>query len=109
MKKLWALLMIGFMVLACNCGGKKEEELNTEAAKSELIMSEGYVTVDEGVELRYKTIGDGPEAVIIPAAVYMEYEFEKLADESRTLILYDQRGRGKSSAIADASQSRRWT
>ena len=104
MKKLWALLMIGFMVLACNCGGKKEEELNKEAAKSELIMSEGYVTVDEGVELRYKTIGDGPEAVIIPAAVYMEYEFEKLADESRTLILYDQRGRGKSSAIADASK-----
>jgi proline iminopeptidase len=42
--------------------------------------------------------------VIVPAAIYMEYEFERLADESRTLILYDQRGRGKSSAIADASQ-----
>jgi proline iminopeptidase len=55
--------------------------------------------VDEGVELRYKTIGEGPEAVVVPAAIYMEYEFEKLADPSRTLILYDQRGRGKSSPV----------
>jgi proline iminopeptidase len=104
MKKLWALLAIGFMVLACGCGGKKEDAKTEEAAKSELVKSEGYVTVDEGVELRYKTIGDGPEAVIVPAAIYMEYEFERLADESRTLILYDQRGRGKSSAIANLSK-----
>ncbi len=100
MKKFILFILIGAMVLAFSC--KEKEEAAEE--KTESVVSEGYVTVDEGVELRYKTIGDGPEAVIIPAAVYMEYEFERLADKSRTLILYDQRGRGKSSAVADASQ-----
>lgn len=72
-------------------------------AKSKLVSNEGYVAVDEGVELWYKTIGEGPEAVVVPAGVYMEYEFEKLADDSRTLILYDMRGRGRSSAVTDFS------
>ncbi len=100
MKKFFLFILIGAMVLTFSC--KEKEEAAEE--KTRPVVSEGYVTVDEGVELRYKTIGDGPEAVIIPAAVYMEYEFERLADESRTLILYDQRGRGRSSAVADASQ-----
>ena len=101
MKKFCVFLLIGAMVWVCGCKGK--EEAIEEGIKPASIVSEGYVTVDEGVELRYKTIGDGPEAVIVPAAVYMEYEFERLADESRTLILYDQRSRGKSSKVADAS------
>jgi proline iminopeptidase len=40
----------------------------------------------------------------VPGAIYLEYEFERLAHPSRTLILYDQRGRGKSSAVADVSR-----
>ncbi len=100
MKKFSLYLMIGLLVMTFGCPGKDEAEVE----KSGPVVNEGYVMVDEGVELRYKTVGDGPEAVIIPAAIYMEFEFEKLADESRTLILYDQRGRGKSSAIADVSQ-----
>jgi proline iminopeptidase len=92
--------LIGALVLTFGC--KKKEEPGEEISKP--VVSEGFVTVEEGVELRYKTIGDGEEAVIIPAAIYMEYEFERLADESRTLILYDQRGRGRSSKIADAAR-----
>lgn len=103
MKKLCVIFLMGVLIMAFGCKGEKETEA-PETAKPAFIVSEGYVTVDEGVELRYKTIGEGPEAVIIPAAVYMQYEFEQLADESRTLILYDQRGRGKSSAVADASK-----
>jgi hypothetical protein len=60
MKNFWAFFLIGVMVLACGCKGKKEEVMTEEAAESKLIVSEGYVWVDEGVELRYKTIGDGP-------------------------------------------------
>ncbi len=67
-------------------------------------MSEGLVTAEEGMELRCKTIGSGPDTIIIPAAIYMEYEFERLASESRTLIFYDMRGRGRSSKVADASR-----
>ncbi len=103
MKKFCLLIMIGFMAIGFGC---KEQEEAGEAVEIESgpVVSEGFVTVDEGVKLRYKTIGDGPETVIVPAAVYMEYEFERLADESRTLVFYDQRGRGRSSAVADASQ-----
>ena len=103
MKIFSVCIMIGILVVAFGCK-EKEEAVAEEVAKSEPIAVEGYVTVDDGVELRYKTIGDGSEAVIVPAAVYMEYEFEQLADESRTLILYDTRGRGRSSAIGDVSK-----
>ncbi|UCE40543.1 MAG: alpha/beta hydrolase [Candidatus Aminicenantes bacterium] len=100
MKTFCVCLSICTLVLAFGCKGKEEAAAETEE-KTGPVVSEGYVMVDEGVELRYKTIGDGPEAVVIPAAIYMEYEFERLAVESRTLILYDQRGRGKSSAVTD--------
>jgi len=103
MKKFCLVIMIGVLAIGFGCKGKEEAGEAAEE-KTAAEMTEGYVTVDEGVELRYKTIGDGPEAVIIPAAIYLEYEFERLADESRTLILYDQRGRGRSSKVADASQ-----
>lgn len=102
MKKFCVFLSIGALVLAFGCKG--EDVAAVKDAEPASIVGEGFVTVDEGLELRYKTIGDGPEAVIIPAAVYLEYEFEQLADESRTLILYDQRARGKSSAVAEASK-----
>lgn len=101
MKKFYVFLWIGALVLTFGCKGKKQAPAEEKTGP---VVSEGYVTVDEGVELRYKTIGDGPEVVIVPAAIYLEYEFERLADENRTLIMYDQRGRGKSSVVDDASR-----
>jgi pimeloyl-ACP methyl ester carboxylesterase len=44
------------------------------------------------------------ETVVITPAIYLEYEFEKLIDESRTLVFYDVRGRGRSSKIGDSSR-----
>lgn len=99
-KKISILLLMGVLILAFGCKGK--EEKTEEVAKP--VVSEGFVTVDEGVELRYKTIGNGPETVIIPAAIYLEYEFERLIDENLTLVFYDVRGRGRSSAVTDPSQ-----
>ena len=45
---------------------------------------EGFIPVAEGVELRYKILGNGPQTVIIPAAIYMEYVFEQLAEPDFT-------------------------
>jgi proline iminopeptidase len=99
MKKISILLLTGFLILAIGCKGK-EEKVEEETKP---VVSEGFVTVEEGVELRYKTIGNGPQAVVIPAAMYLEFELERLIDEGRTLIFYDPRGRGKSSKITDPS------
>ena len=96
MKKICLFLFIGVLTVLFGCQGTQKDVTPS--------VSEGYVTVDEGVDLRYKTVGDGPEAVFIPAAIYLEHEFEKLAGTGRTLIFYDQRGRGKSSPVADTSQ-----
>lgn len=99
MKKISIFLLMGVLILAFGCKGKEEKA--EEVTKP--VVSEGFVTVEEGVELRYKTIGNGPQAVVIPAAMYLEYEFERFIDPDRTLIFYDMRGRGKSSKITDPS------
>ena len=65
---------------------------------------EGFIPVAEGVELRYKILGNGPQTVIIPAAIYMEYVFEQLAEPGFTLIFYDPRSRGKSTTVTDRLQ-----
>jgi proline iminopeptidase len=97
MRKISISLLAGALILTIGC--KKEEEGVDKVKKP--VVSEGFVTIEEGVELRFKTIGNGPQGVVIPAAMYLEYEFEQLIDEGRTLIFYDPRGRGKSSKVAD--------
>jgi proline iminopeptidase len=93
LKKWSACLAVVALVMAYGC-----KRMGTQA---EFPVSEGFVTVEEGVDLRYKTVGDGPETIVIPAAIYLEYELEKLADDNRTLIFYDMRGRGKSSQVTE--------
>ncbi len=90
--------LLGAIIVTCRCKDKKTEETPKP------FVNESYVTVDGGVELRLKTIGDGPETIVISPAIYLEYEFEKLIDESRTLVFYDVRGRGRSSKVEDSSR-----
>jgi proline iminopeptidase len=91
-------LLLGIFFVPFGCEDKKPQE------PSKPYVSESYVKVDDGVELRLKTVGNGPETVVVIPAIYLEYEFEKLIDESRTLVFYDVRGRGKSSKIIDSSR-----
>lgn len=100
MKKISMVLLVGILILAFDCKGKGEKV----EEKRKPFVSEGFITVEEGVELRYKTIGNGPQVVVVPLAIYLEYEFERLIDESRTLVFYDQRGRGRSSTVTDQSR-----
>jgi pimeloyl-ACP methyl ester carboxylesterase len=56
---------------------------------------EGYVPIDDELLLYYRTCGDGPVTVVIPAACLLLEDLRPLAKERR-LVSYDQRGRGRS-------------
>ncbi|GCE31090.1 hypothetical protein KDA_65740 [Dictyobacter alpinus] len=66
-------------------------------------QQEGYLTLEDGIHLYYKVIGNRPETLIIPAASWLAADLEALAKEY-TLIFYDQRGRGRSAALIDTSK-----
>jgi proline iminopeptidase len=61
---------------------------------------EGYLSIENGLQLYYHTLGDGPIAVLIPAASCLLEDLRPLA-KSRKLVFYDQRGRGKSDRDPD--------
>ncbi len=62
--------------------------------------SEGYVFVRPGLQLYFRVLGDGPEVVVVPNASWLAEALQPLAEE-RTVILYDPRSRGRSSAVTD--------
>lgn len=66
-------------------------------------QTEGFVTVENGLQLYYRMVGDGTDAVIVPAASWLAADLEPLA-EAHTLIFYDQPSRGQSDAVTDASR-----
>src|SRR5947199_7955995 len=70
--------------------------------------SEGFVQIAAGPRLHYSKIGDGPEAVIVPAESWLVTDLEPLVP-GRTLVFYDQRGRGASGALAGDGDSLPWT
>ena len=65
--------------------------------------SEGYVTTEDGVRLFFQTLGNGPQAVVIPNGFHLFDDFKHLAD-GRTLIFYDLRNRGRSDHVSDGSK-----
>jgi proline iminopeptidase len=65
--------------------------------------SEGYVFVRPGLHLFSRVIGDGPEVVLVPNANWLAELLLPLA-ERRTLIFFDPRSRGRSSAVTDPRQ-----
>lgn len=68
--------------------------------------SEGHLTVDDGVRLYFRSIGDGPGSVVFPNGIYLADDFARLAD-GRRLIFYDVRNRGSSDAIGDGAKLKR--
>lgn len=71
-----------------------------------MASSEGYVTTEDGIRLFYRTLGDGPQTVIIPNGMYLLEDFEGLA-KGRTLIFYDLRNRGRSDRAEDGARPER--
>ncbi len=71
-----------------------------------MANNEGYVLLEEGLRLHYRTVGTGSDTVVIPAAAGLAADLESLA-QGRRLIFYDQRGRGQSDL--DPSESSIWS
>ena len=73
-----------------------------------LKIVEGYVTVDDGVRLYYRKVGEGAKILIVPNALYLFDDFKQLAEgPDRTVIFYDMRNRGRSDSITDPEKLRR--
>lgn len=74
----------------------------TEGSPRVAETSEGYLTTPDGVELYYRTVGSGPQAVVLPGRLFLWDDFRQLAP-GRRLIFYDMRNRGRSDAVRDTT------
>jgi pimeloyl-ACP methyl ester carboxylesterase len=63
---------------------------------------EGFVTADDGIRLYYSVEGEGPQTVIVPAALYLQRDLRELA-KGRRIVFYDMRGRGRSDRVDDTT------
>ena len=70
-----------------------------------MTMSEGYVTTDDGLRLFYRRVGEGPLTLMLNG-IPLADDFTPLAD-SRSIVFFDNRGRGRSDAARDHSQIER--
>ena len=86
------VLSVATSILFLNC----ENEQST--------VNEGFAETEDGIELFYRRFGEGPQAIVIPAGMYLEAEFKRLARSDRSIIFYDMRGRGKSTTITDTAK-----
>lgn len=91
MRRSTSLLLVCLLALGC---------------KPAIPRSEGWVPVAPGMRLHYVALGNGPDTVVVlhggPGlhSKYLLKPLEALAI-GRTLIFYDQRGRGLSDSVAD--------
>lgn len=60
-------------------------------------FKEGLIEAESGIQLYFRAMGPGDEAVVIPLAAWTE-EFDILA-RGRRVIFYDPRSRGRSTAV----------
>jgi proline iminopeptidase len=70
-----------------------------------MTMSEGYVTTDDGLRLFYRKVGEGPLTLVLNG-IYVADDFTPLAD-SRSIVFFDNRNRGRSDAVRERSQIER--
>jgi pimeloyl-ACP methyl ester carboxylesterase len=76
--------------------------LSTAALTSSPIES-GTITTPDNHTLYFEKRGSGPETIIAPGRLFVAEGIAPLSDEW-TIITYDMRNRGRSSAIADKTQ-----
>lgn len=76
--------------------------VSIQASASQAI-EEGYVKTADGASLFYQKAGRGARVVVVPLRLYLFEDFKRLAD-AHTVISYDVRNRGRSSAVADGSK-----
>jgi len=64
---------------------------------------EGQLTTPDGVNLHFRVVGDGPDAVVVLPGLHMSYLVDNLGflSAGRTVIYVDHRGFGRSDLLAD--------
>ncbi len=103
-------LVPGFFACATGSDGEPPSSAvpkpsDNAPAATGTLEEEGYVEVGETrsgepVRLYHRILGTGPEIVLKPNAVQTGEEIERLVD-GRRIVLYDPRGRGRSSRYSD--------
>jgi proline iminopeptidase len=68
--------------------------------------TDGYIRMEDGVQLYFDKLGSGPTALILLNGFYYLDDFRYLAS-GRTLISIDLRNRGHSDFVSDASKLKR--
>ena len=99
------------VVFACSliaAVGCRTPAIAPSADAERLAEREGYVESSDGVRLFYRTLGSGPDTLIVlhgGPGFTMDYLFADLAPlaTGRTLLFYDQRGAGGSTLVADSA------
>ena len=74
------------------------------ATRPELTVTEAYAITDDSVRLWYRVVGSGEETVMAPNALFHGSQLDSLA-QSRRLVLFDTRGRGRSDTVPAAKIS----
>lgn len=90
MRKCLPVLLVGAVALS-PCTSREPGTLSRGP------VAEGYATMEDGVRLYYRSVGEGPEVVVVPMAVYLAAFLEPLAS-NRRVVFYDPRNRGRSDA-----------
>lgn len=66
------------------------------------MSDEGVIATSDGVHLRYRVLGAGPEVLVVPGAA-LDADLEPLA-AGRRVVFYDARNRGRSDTVDDAAR-----
>jgi len=68
-----------------------------------MSFTDDFIVADDGARLFCRVVGHGPQITIVPNLTYLWEDFQCLAN-SRTLVFYDVRHRGRSEVIHDAAK-----
>src|SRR5260370_40019000 len=71
--------------------------------RSRQRIEKGYIPVDDRVQLFYRKVNDCGDVVVVPLGFYLYMAFMQHARD-RTVIFYDMRNRGRSSAMSNGEK-----
>lgn len=85
------------LVIVAACGAP-------QSSPAPPATEEGAITTDDGVQLVYRKVGRGPVIAIVPGGFFYNRAVQDRLGAAGAIVFYDMRNRGRSSAVADASQ-----
>jgi proline iminopeptidase len=68
-----------------------------------MAIEEGFITMEDGVRIYFKKIGQVTDFLMIPNGMYLYEDFKQFS-ASQTIIFYDLRNRGFSDSVTDRSK-----